>query len=84
MEDVVRHVEELAGSFGRDHLGLGSDIDGGFTPMQLPEGMEGPDRLDPLADALSGAGWSPDELDSFRCGAWHRFIGAIPCLAGER
>lgn len=84
VNDVVEHAEELAKSFTRMRIGLGSDIDGGFTPKQLPRDMEGPDRLDPLADALAAAGWSPREVASFQCDAWRGFLAGIPCLAHER
>lgn len=81
VSNVLEHAEELAKSFTRERIGLGSDIDGGFTPEQLPHGMEGPDRLDPLADALATAGWTRREEAAFRTEAWRGFLARIPRIA---
>jgi membrane dipeptidase len=75
IDDCVRHVEhvcEVAGS--RTHVGLGSDMDGGFAADRLPEGIDGPEDLDRLADALSERGWSDDEVRGFAFENWARVL----------
>jgi len=75
LDDAVRHVEricELAGH--RRAVGLGSDMDGGFTAAALPEGIDGPRDLGKLLSALRGRGWTDTDLDGFRWGNWARFL----------
>ncbi len=74
IEDCVAHIErvcEIAG--GRAHIGLGSDMDGGFSAERLPRGIRRPRDLERLCDALRARGWSEGDLAGFRCGNWLRF-----------
>ena len=64
--DVVAHVQHMADLVGRtDFLGLGSDMDGGFTADALPEQIRGPRDLPKIAAALSAAGWSDEAVTGF-------------------
>lgn len=67
----VDHICQITGS--REHVGLGSDMDGGFSAARLPEGIDRPRDLTRLADALSRHGWSDDDIFQFACGNWVRF-----------
>jgi len=78
--DVLAHANSLAEAFGRERIGLGSDLDGGFGPDRLPRGIDGPEDLDRLLGALEDGGWSTGERAAFRCGAWHSFLARIPRL----
>lgn len=74
--DVVSHLEtirELTGSCA--HIGLGSDMDGGFAADHLPAELDSPTRLGRLADALSSRGWADDEIAAFCWGNWARVFG---------
>lgn len=74
--DCVRHIEhlcEVAGS--RAHIGLGSDMDGGFSAARLPRGIERAGDVGALAEALSARGWSDEEVEGFAWGNWVRFWG---------
>ncbi|MFG0284041.1 MAG: dipeptidase [Phycisphaerales bacterium JB039] len=76
IDDCVRHIEricELAGD--RRHIGLGSDMDGGFAADRLPVGVDRPRDLERLADALGACGWSESDLQELRWGAWAQFWG---------
>lgn len=71
-----RHVErigELAGD--RSHIGLGSDMDGGFSAALLPEGIDRPADLAKLLDVFRAAGWTEPDLEAFSWGNWARFWG---------
>ncbi|MEC9372423.1 MAG: membrane dipeptidase, partial [Planctomycetota bacterium] len=73
--DVTRHIEhicELAGN--RTTIGLGSDMDGGFSAEWLPEGIRRPANLSKITDALAARGWSEEELEDFRWRNWARFF----------
>ena len=81
IQDVLAHIDWLAGHFTRHRVGLGSDMDGGFGPDLLPVGLEGPDQLAPLDDALVASGWNDEERQAFRTDAWLGFLERVPCLA---
>ncbi len=71
----VEHICQLTG--GREHVGLGSDMDGGFSAAKLPEGIDRPAQTDLLLKALAAAGWTNNELFSFACGNWIRFWSSV-------
>lgn len=82
LSDGVAHIEhvcEIAGN--RDHVGLGSDMDGGFPASRLPEGIDTPADLCRLAEALRDRGWSDDDIARFTHTNWLR---VFPALAGAR
>ena len=57
----------------RAHVGLGSDMDGGITANDLPEGINLPSDLQRLADALASRNWSDDDIEAFAWDNWARF-----------
>jgi membrane dipeptidase len=66
IDDVVRHVRHMTDLVGRaDMIGLGSDMDGGFTADELPENLRGPRDLPRLAEALAAAGLSDEDVTGF-------------------
>jgi membrane dipeptidase len=73
--DAVRHLQHAAAVIGRrDALALGSDMDGGFPPADLPEDLDHPSKLPRLAAALRDAGWTAEAVDGFAAGNWRRFL----------
>lgn len=75
IEHAVAHVDrvcDLAG--GKDHVALGSDMDGGFSAARLPEGIDAPRDLRKLLDALGRRGWNERELEGFAHGNWLRAL----------
>lgn len=76
VDDCVRHIEHVCNVAGdRTHVGLGSDMDGGFAADRLPDGIRSPAGLVRLAEALHDRGWSDDEIHGFAWGNWSRFWG---------
>ncbi len=74
IEDCIRHIEhvcELTNS--RNHIALGSDMDGGFGADNLPEGINTPTDLTTLTTALADQGWSDPEIAGFAHANWQRF-----------
>lgn len=69
--DHLDHICQLTGS--HEHIGLGSDMDGGFGADRLPMGIDLPRDLYRLADAMSARGWSDDAIFAFACGNWANF-----------
>jgi len=80
LADALAHVAHVASIAGRGRCCLGSDLDGGFTPMQVPAGVRAPDQFDALDAGLAGAGWTDAERESFAWAAWDRTL-RMTCLA---
>ncbi len=74
LEDCLRHVEAIAEIAGRERVGLGSDLDGGFGTAELPEGLRHPAQFPALDHGLAARGWSHEERRGFRCGNWFRVL----------
>lgn len=72
--DVVRHAEAIRSLAGAGAIGLGSDLDGGFLPADVPEGLRGPEQYDALARALESRGWSTTEVEQVRWANWLRVL----------
>jgi membrane dipeptidase len=69
--DCVAHLDHVAETMGhRRGVALGSDMDGGFAPGDLPDGLDHPRRLPALADALRSAGWSQDQVEGLAGRNW--------------
>lgn len=70
--DHAEHAAAVAGT--RAILGLGSDMDGGFSRLMLPRPIDRPADLPHLRDALAARGWSAHECDDFQSNNWARFF----------
>lgn len=71
---AIDHVECVCELMGhRRGVGLGSDLDGGFSADWLPAGMSTPSDLGLLLDELRRRGWSEDECAGFAHGNWEGF-----------
>ena len=74
VDDALRHVERICFLAGhRRAVGLGSDMDGGFSALEMCAGIECPSDLMRLAEGLSARGWSDAEVEGFMWGNWLRF-----------
>ncbi len=71
--DHIERVCEITGS--RAHVGLGSDMDGGFPASRLPEGINLPADLVRITDELAGRGWSDADTHAFAWANWARMFG---------
>lgn len=60
--DVIDHICQVTGS--AKHVGIGSDLDGGFGADETPEGLETVGDLILIADTLKERGYSDDDINS--------------------
>ncbi len=74
IRQAARHLEHIAGLVGHEFTGLGSDLDGGLTPDNTPEGVETISDLPLVLDALSQAGWNAEQLAGCAGRNWWRFF----------
>lgn len=71
IENVIGHIRraaELTGSM--THVGLGSDMDGGFDAHSLPVNLESHTELARLAAAMWQAGFSDEDIRRFAFDNW--------------
>jgi membrane dipeptidase len=74
VSEATEHVEYLSGLIGPEHLGLGSDLDGGLTPLNTPLGIDRIDHLGLLLDDLRNRGWDEGRVAGFAGGNWWKFF----------
>jgi membrane dipeptidase len=69
---IAQHARYVADRIGPEHVALGSDFDGATIPRELA----GAAGLPALIEALSGVGFSSDELQAIAWGNWRRVLSA--------
>lgn len=73
-DDVAAHIDhicQLAGS--SRHVGLGTDLDGGFGRERVPAPLDSVRDVPGLAHALADRGYGPDDVTAIMGGNWLRF-----------
>ncbi|PJF48626.1 MAG: peptidase M19 [Chloroflexi bacterium] len=78
MREVVNHIDhvcELAGN--ADHVGIGSDLDGGFGREQSPRDLDTIADLQKLAGLLAERGYSHDDIEKIMFRNWVRFLRMV-------
>ncbi|MFV1957832.1 MAG: dipeptidase [Planctomycetota bacterium] len=84
LDDVAAHADHLAAIGGVACVGLGSDLDGGFTTDLAPDGIGSVADLPRLGDVLEHRGWSTGDVDAVLGGNWMRLPGEpLPEWAGS-
>jgi membrane dipeptidase len=72
---MVRHIDHICQLAGDAlHVGLGSDIDGGFGRDETPQELDNVADLAKLADALRAAGYKEEDVVNVMGGNWRRFL----------
>jgi len=72
MIDHVDHICQLAGN--TDHVGLGTDLDGGFGREQCPSDLETIADLQKIPQLLSQRGYSDMDIKKFAHQNWINFL----------
>jgi len=70
--DHVDHICQLAGNCR--HVGIGSDLDGGYGTEQTPRDLDTIADLQKLAGILSARGYNDADVDAVLHGNWLRFF----------
>jgi membrane dipeptidase len=74
VDTVVRHVDHLVGLVGPDHVGIGSDLDGGFRTDKAPRGIASVADLPRIGDALTALGYGEPDVAKILGGNWMRVL----------
>ena len=78
LEAVVRHIEhicELAGD--TSHVGIGSDLDGGFGRESIPVELDSCADLPLIGEALRRTGWKEADVEAVLGGNWLRWLERV-------
>jgi membrane dipeptidase len=77
LADVVRHVRHVVDLTGSaDHVGIGTDMDGGLGRDQIPVEIKTSADLPKVAEALSSNGFKDEDVEKIMGGNWIRFFRA--------
>ncbi|MBX5449673.1 dipeptidase [Thermogemmatispora sp.] len=72
---VVEHIDHVCQLVGSaDHVGIGSDLDGGFGRDETPQELETVADFPRLADALAEAGYAQEDIVRIMGGNWLRLL----------
>jgi membrane dipeptidase len=77
---VVAHIDHICQLLGdADHVGIGSDLDGGFGAADIPAELDTVADLPLLAQALRDKGYDEGAVRNILGGNWLRLLGsALP------
>jgi membrane dipeptidase len=75
MIDHIDHICQLAGN--TDHVGIGSDLDGGFGKEQCPYDLETIADLGKVPELFAGRGYSKTDIEKLMHGNWLRFLRKV-------
>jgi membrane dipeptidase len=71
LNTVVDHIDYICQLTGSSrHVGIGSDLDGGFGREQSPCDLDTIADLQKLVDLLAGRGYSTDDISAIMHGNW--------------
>jgi membrane dipeptidase len=75
LEKVIDHMDHICQLAGNAlHIGIGSDLDGGFGKEQSPYDLETIADLQKLPHMLSKRGYKPADIENVMHGNWLRFL----------
>ena len=75
LEKVVEHIDHVCQIAGNTrHIGLGSDLDGGFGGEQTPCDLDTIADVGRLCDLLLARGWSAEDITCFANGNFLRIL----------
>jgi membrane dipeptidase len=74
--DQMDHVRSLSSGSIR-HVGIGTDLDGGYGCEQTPADLNRYRDLQKMVDMMQRRGYSDEEVQSVFYGNWLRFFGEV-------
>jgi membrane dipeptidase len=73
--DLVEHIRHMCDLIGdAKHVGIGTDMDGGFGMEHIPEEIRTSADLGNISDALRAAGFSAADIEGVMGGNWVKFF----------
>ncbi len=71
LDHIVAHIDHICQTIGdATHVGIGSDMDGGFGAADIPDPLDSSADLPLIAGALRGKGYGEDDIAGIMGGNW--------------
>lgn len=77
LDELMAHARHIKTLVGARCLALGTDLDGGLGRDDIPREIDSAADLPRVADTLTDAGFTPDEVDGVLHGNWLRVLQAV-------
>ncbi len=75
LTDVVKHMRHVCDLAGDAlHMGIGSDLDGGFGAESIPSEFDTAADMPMIGQGLADAGFSNEDVENVMGGNWARFL----------
>jgi len=75
MEKIIDHIDHICQIAGNArHVGIGTDLDGGYGKEQTPMDLDSIADIQSLAKPLAGRGYSQEDIDGIFSGNFLRFL----------
>jgi membrane dipeptidase len=75
LKDVAKHARHMCDLIGNaNHIGLGTDMDGGLGREQIPIEIETSADLPRVAEALSSNGFTDDDVAAILGKNWQKYF----------
>ncbi|HEY3416618.1 MAG TPA: membrane dipeptidase [Armatimonadota bacterium] len=74
LQDVLAHIDHLVGLVGVEHVGIGSDLDGGVGRDDIPRELDAVTDLPRIADTLAAAGYPDAHITAIMASNWLRVL----------
>jgi membrane dipeptidase len=75
IEKIIEHIDRICQLAGNaSHVGIGSDLDGGFGTEQTPLDLNSIADLAKLSDLLAARGYGADQIDGIFFGNFVNFL----------
>ncbi|MSU49507.1 MAG: peptidase M19 [Opitutus sp.] len=77
LEKICEHIDHICQLAGNArHVGIGTDLDGGFGTEQTPQDVDSIADVAKLGDLLAARGWAPADIEGVFHGNFVRFLRA--------
>jgi membrane dipeptidase len=78
LDHVIAHIDHICQTLGdARHVGLGTDMDGGFGAADTPAGIDTSADLPLIADRLRAAGYGEAEVAHIMGGNWINVLQSV-------
>ncbi|MHB9027081.1 MAG: dipeptidase [Armatimonadota bacterium] len=77
LHDVLAQIEHLVHLVGVEHVGIGSDLDGGLGREDIPRELDSIADLPRIAEALAAAGYSDAHIAAIMGENWLRVLRTV-------
>jgi membrane dipeptidase len=74
LDTVVAHIEHMTALVGPDHVGIGSDLDGGFRTDKVPREIRTVADLGRIGDRLRERNWTDTDIGKVLGENWLRIL----------